>query len=207
MCNANIMKQFLLVLLLTTIFSCKREKLSDENIMQIVVNPIEGDIVLSEDKYFSDYIKDKDLDAIPFWEFDSVVTITRGNREISEKISYQSLSDMTPVVYGDESIPYLSFGEVRREAKSPGADKAIFVYDRATAMEFLSVLPSAYMLTAPTTAQVLEKYGLTQKKCEIPNERCKDVFVFQKGYKFSDFERCFIDILSETKNKIEFDLH
>lgn len=114
---------------------------------------------------------------------------------------------MTPVVYGDESIPYLSFGEVRREAKSPGADKAIFVYDRATAMEFLSVLPSAYMLTAPTTAQVLEKYGLTQKKCEIPNERCKDVFVFQKGYKFSDFERCFIDILSETKNKIEFDLH
>lgn len=54
MCNANIMKQFLLVLLLTTIFSCKREKLSDENIMQIVVNPIEGDIVLSEDKYFSD---------------------------------------------------------------------------------------------------------------------------------------------------------
>lgn len=162
---------------------------------------------LLHEKYFSDYIKDKDLDVIPFWEFDSVVTTAKRNREIGEKISFQQLSDMTPVVYGDESIPYLSFGEVKRDAKSPAADKAIFVYDRATAMEFLSVLPQAYMLTAPATAQTLEKYGLTQKKCDIPNEKCRDIFVFQKGYKFSDFERKFIDILSETKNNITFDLH
>ena len=162
---------------------------------------------LLHEKYFSDYIKDKDLDAIPFWEFDSVVTTDRGNCEMGEKISYQQLSDMIPVVYGDESIPYLSFGEGRRESKSPATDKAIFVYDRATAMEFLSALPQAYMLTAPTRVQLLEKYGLTQKKCEIPNERCRDVFVFQKGYKFSDIERRFIDILSETKNNLTFDLH
>lgn len=162
---------------------------------------------LLHEKYFSDYIKDKDLDVIPFWEFDSVVTTAKRNREIGEKISFQQLSDMTPVVYGDESIPYLSFGEVKRDAKSPAADKAIFVYDRATAMEFLSVLPQAYMLTAPATAQTLEKYSLTQKKCDIPNEKCRDIFVFQKGYKFSDFERKFIDILSETKNNITFDLH
>ncbi len=160
---------------------------------------------LLHEKYFTDYIKDKDLDAIPFWEFDSAVTISDRNRDLLEKISYQTLCDMTPIVYGDESIPYLSFGEVRREAKSPAAEKAIFVYDRATAMEFLRVLPNAYMISAPSQAEVLSQYGLIQKKCEVSNEKCRDVFVFQKGYKFSEVEKDFINILSETKNKIEFD--
>lgn len=162
---------------------------------------------LLHEKYFNDYIKDKDLEVIPFWEFDSAVTISYRNHELLEKINYQTLCDMTPIVYGDESIPYLSFGEVHREAKSPAAEKAIFVYDRATALEFLRVLPNAYMLSAPSQVEVLKQYGLIQQKCEISNERCRDIFVFQKGYKFSESEQNFINILSEIKNKIEFDFH
>ena len=123
-----------------------------------------------------------------------------------EKISYQELGGMTPITFGDESIPYLSFGEVRREAKSPAADKAVFVYDRGTAIELLQTLPDAYMLTAHVGKKELEKHSLAQKKCEIPNERTKDVIVFQKGYKLTEIDRRFVDILSEIKNETEFDL-
>ena len=156
------------------------------------------------EKYFLDYISDKELDVIPFWEFDSMVTASKRNFSAVE--DYQRLCEMTPIVYGDESIPYLSFGEVRREAKSPAADRAVFVYDRSTALEFLDLLADTYMLTSPALACELDKYGLMQKKYEIPNERCKDVIVFQKGYKFSDADRKFIDLLSEIKNEIELTL-
>ncbi len=160
---------------------------------------------LLHEKYFLDYIADKELDVIPFWEFDSMVTTSKRNCENSKNFGYHALCEMTPIVYGDETIPYLSFGEVRREAKSPAADKAVFVYDRCTAIELLNALPNAYMLSAPAPRAELEKYGLVQQKCDIPNERSKDVLIFQKGYKFSESDRKFIDILSEIKNEIEFD--
>ena len=138
--------------------------------------------------------------------FDSRVTTAKRNCLNGKNAGYHELCEMTPIVYGDETIPYLSFGEVRREAKSPAADKAVFVYDRCTAIELLKALPNAYMLSAPAPVAELEKYGLVQQKCDIPNERSKDILVFQKGYKFSDSDRKFIDILSEIKNEIEFDL-
>ena len=161
---------------------------------------------LLHEKYFMDYIRDKDLDVIPFWEFDSMVLTSERHYRGVEKISYQELGGMTPITFGDESIPYLSFGEVRREAKSPAADKAVFVYDRGTAIELLQTLPDAYILTAPVGKKELEKHSLAQKKCEIPNERTKDVIVFQKGYKLTEIDRRFVDILSEIKNETEFDL-
>jgi DNA-binding transcriptional LysR family regulator len=161
---------------------------------------------LLHEKYFMDYIRDKDLDVIPFWEFDSMVLTSERHYRGVEKISYPELGGMTPITFGDESIPYLSFGEVRREAKSPAADKAVFVYDRSTAIELLQTLPDAYMLTAPIGKRELEKHRLTQKKCEIPNERTKDVIIFQKGYKLTEWDRRFVDILSEIKNETEFDL-
>ena len=159
---------------------------------------------LLHETYFMDYIRDKDLDAIPFWEFDSVVLTSERNCQYLEKINYQALGGMTPITFGDETIPYLSFGEVRRDAKSPAVEKAVFVYDRATAIELLQAIPDAYMLSAPVVPQELEKHCLVQKKCEIPNERIKDVIVFQKGYKFTQLDRRFIDILSEIKNEMAF---
>lgn len=161
---------------------------------------------LLHEKYFLDYIADKELDTIPFWEFDSMVSISKRNYKPVEKMRFQTLSEMIPIAYGDESIPYLSFGEVRREAKASAESKAIFVYDRSTALDLLDAIPNSYMLTAPALQPELERYGLVQKKCEIPHERCKDILVFQKGYKFSDADRKFIDFLSEIKNEAEFGL-
>ncbi len=158
------------------------------------------------EKYFMDYIRDKELDVIPFWEFDSMVLTSERNCTDCDKITGRELSDMTPVSFGDESIPYLSFGEVRREAKSPVADKAIFVYDRATALDFLDAIPNSYMLSAPIPPDELKKYKLKQQKCEIPNEKTRDVIVFQKGYKLTSLDRRFINILSEIKNAAEFAL-
>lgn len=159
---------------------------------------------LLHEKYFLDYIDDKELDVIPFWEFESMVVTSKRHCKTVENLSYYELSDMTPIIYGDETIPYLSFGEVHRDAKSPAADKAVFVYDRGTATELLDAMPNAYMLDAPLLSEDLEKYGLVQRKCTLPNERSKDVLIFQKGYKFSDADRKFIDILSEIKNEMAF---
>ncbi len=161
---------------------------------------------LLHEPYFMDYIRDKDLDVIPFWEFDSMVLTAKRNRFDAEKLSYYELGAMTPITYGDETIPYLSFGEVRRESKSPASDKTVFVYDRGTAVELLDALADSYMLSAPIGKKEMEKHGLVQIKCDIPNERTRDVIIAQKGYKFTDLDRRFIDILSEIKNEAELGL-
>ena len=190
-----------------------RLNVRETNAVQIINSVVSGSFSLGivryrlfHEKYFMDYIRDKDLDVIPFWEFDSMVLTSERNCRERDKITGRDLGSMTPVSFGDESIPYLSFGEVRREAKSPVADKALFVYDRATAYDFLHTIPDSYMLTAPIPPSELEKYGLTQRKCDIPNERSKDVIVFQRGYKLTELDRRFINILSEIKNTAEFDL-
>ncbi len=161
---------------------------------------------LLHEPYFMDYIQDKDLDVIPFWEFDSMVLTAKRNCPTAEKLSYYELGAMIPISFGDETIPYLSFGEVRREAKSPAADKAIFVYDRATAVDLLEAIPNSFILTSPIPKKELEKHGLVLIKCDIPNERTKDVLLCQKGYKFTVTDRRFIDILSQKKNEAELDL-
>ncbi len=190
-----------------------RLNVRETNSVQIINSVVSGSFSLGivryrvfHEKYFMDYIRDKDLDVIPFWEFNSVVLTSERNCRERGKISARALSEMTPVSFGDESIPYLSFGEVRREAKSPVADKAVFVYDRATALEFLDAIPDSYLLGAPIPPSELEKFGLVQCKCEIPDERIKDVIVFQRGSKLTELDRRFINILSEFRNAAEFDL-
>ena len=189
-----------------------RFNVHETNAVQIINSVVSGAFNLGivryrlfHEQYFMDYIRDKDLDVIPFWEFDSMVLTSERNYRSGEMLSSRDLASMTPISFGDESIPYLSFGEVKREAKSPVADKAVFVYDRATAMDFLDVIPDSYMLTAPIPPKELEKYSLVQQKCDVPNERSKDVIVFQKGYKLSALDRRFINILSEIRNAADFD--
>ncbi len=158
------------------------------------------------EKYFLDYISDKELDVIPFWEFDGMITIPKKYGTVVEKIDGNQLSAMTSLVYGDETVPYLSSGELRKETKFPSSGQSVLVYDRATANELLNVLPNAYMLTEPIPRAELEKYGLLQQKCSISDERFKDVLVFPKGYQFSNSDKKFFDILTQIKNEMEFDL-
>ncbi len=158
---------------------------------------------LLHERYFLDYIRDKDLDVIPFWEFDSMVLTAIGNCSQTQKLTYHELGAMTPITFGDESIPYLSFGEVRREAKSPAADRAVFAYDRGTALDLIASIPNSYMLAAPMRKQELDRHGLAQIRCDIPNERTKDIIISQKGYKFTNLDRRLVDILSEIKNETE----
>ncbi|MBQ3490459.1 MAG: LysR family transcriptional regulator [Clostridia bacterium] len=158
------------------------------------------------EKYFLDYISDKELDLIPFWEFDAMITIPKSYGAIVENIDGKKLASMTFLVYGDETIPYLSPGEIRKDTKFPISVQCVSVYDRATANELLTVLPNAYMITEPIPCGELEKYGLLQKKCDIPGERFKDVLIFPKGYQFSNSDKKFFDILTQIKNEMEFDL-
>lgn len=185
-----------------------RLNIRETNSVQVINSIAEGSFGLGivrykllHEKYFMDYIADKELDVMPFWEFDSMMSTSVRNSPETEFVHYQDLYTWTPIVYGDESIPYLSFGDIRREAKSPAANKTIFVYDRSTALDLLGMLPSAYMLTSPVLKSELSRYGLVQKKCDIPDEKCKDIIVFQKGYRFTEYDKAFIDILSEEKNE------
>jgi hypothetical protein len=58
------------------------------------------------------------------------------------------------------------------------------------------------MWVSPIPEKLLTRYELVQRKCAYPNNKYKDLLVYQKGYRFSEIDKKFIDKLYETKNEV-----
>ena len=63
-------------------------------------------------------------------------------------------------------------------------------------------MPYTYMWVSPVPRDILTRYGLVQKPCETPRNRCKDLLISRKSYHFSEEDRRFIEILKETTAKL-----
>ena len=50
----------------------------------------------------------------------------------------------------------------------------------------------------------MSRYGLVQRKCAMPGNRCKDVLISVKGRRYSELEKKLIDKIYEAKNNVAF---
>lgn len=60
------------------------------------------------------------------------------------------------------------------------------------------------MWVSPIPDEFLKLYGLVQRRCHAPNNSCKDLLIYSKGYPFSELDRRFVDKLFETRNEVAF---
>jgi DNA-binding transcriptional LysR family regulator len=155
------------------------------------------------EKYFLDYLKDKNMDYDKIWEFEFVVSMSK-NHELAKApaITVQDLAPYTEIIDGDIMVPYIDTLDIYRSSPDMESQKRIYLYERYNEFDLLSTIPKIIMWTSPLPDNLLDRYGLILRKCKIENNSYKDILIYHRGYTLSELEKKFIDKIFEAKNKV-----
>ena len=163
----------------------------------------------AHEKYFSDFLAEKNLDGKLLWEFSMLAVMSAEHPAAdAESITYADLScNYTELGQGDDAVPYVSGAVEKLYAANRPADvpvRKVCMYDRGSALDFLLTVPQAYMLDSPMPAELCGKYGLVQRKCSFPDNSFKDMIIYASGHKLSDNELKLVNRLYEVRNESAF---
>ncbi len=180
----------------------------ETNAMQSINNVLDGrhniGIIryrLTNENYFEDYLKDKQLCSEVLWEFERIILTSEKNPYIDDNIIHtEDLHKCIEVVHGDTIVPYHQPGR-----RDDGVEvKKIRVYGRSTQYEILESMPNSYMWTSPVPESCRKRYGLVHKLSSEPGKKYKDVIIYHKGYKFTELDKRFIDCVYASRNVVAF---
>lgn len=182
--------------------------LQETNAMQSISNVLDGRhnlaIIryrLTNENYFEDYLKDKQLCSEVLWEFERIILTSDKNPYIDGDIIHaDDLSKCIEVVHGDTIVPYHQSGR-----RDKGVEiKKIRLYERCSQYEILANIPQSYMWTSPVPENYRKRYGLSHKFSSEPGKMYKDVIIYHKGYKFTELDKRFIDNVYTSRNEVAF---
>jgi DNA-binding transcriptional LysR family regulator len=184
----------------------------ETNSVQAINNIVDGSYNLGiirykieYEKYFLDYLAEKEIAYDLIWEFDSLVLMSQKHPLATlEKLQSRDLKGYIEIVHGDITVPYLPLDEIRKLSGTNSAMKKIYVYDRCSQFDMLTHIPTTYMWVSPIPKEWLERYDLVQRKCGTHAHKYKDMLVYQKDYTLSDLEMKFMNQLYESKNGVTF---
>lgn len=156
----------------------------------------------SYEKYFNDLFKDKKLSSETIAEFTYVMLISKDNPLASkEEVTLEDLKDYIEVCHSDPYVPSVPMIDVRKSELTEFVDRRIFVYERGTQFVILGTVPDTFMWVSPVPKTLLENYNLTQVKVKGTDKPYKDVLIYRRDYRLSDFDREFIAAVHRAKNR------
>lgn len=184
----------------------------ETNSLQVINNIIDGPFQLGiirypkeYENYFFDYLTEKQLRYQTVWEFEYLVLMSEKHPLARKEIlDYKDFNDYIEISHGDTAIPYLTQGNNIKTTGLTNQSKCIFIYERCSQYDMLSLIPTTYMWVSPVPEKWLNRYNLIQRKCKTPGYGYKDLLIYHKDYKLSLLDKKFIDILSKTKNEVAF---
>lgn len=149
--------------------------------------------------YYMSLLKLKNLSHRLILEFDYLLVTAKTNAIANKHIrSYDDLVGCTEIVFADNRLPsgeYVDLSDNERDERN--RKKVIYVYDRGTAMEYLTAMPNTYMWTSPMPEPMMERLGLVQLRCGAFAQYMKDVMVFKENHVQKELEKEFLDVLRE----------
>lgn len=154
------------------------------------------------DRYFKSMLEEKGFQYELVTEF-SYSLIMSENSPLAKKenIAFSDLKGYIEIAHADPFVPSMPLSKVVKEELSDNIERRIFVFERASQFELLSVNPQTFMWVSPPPESLLKKYGIVLKKCPENKKVYKDVLIYKKGYKFTHLDRQFITKLCESKRK------
>ena len=154
------------------------------------------------DKYFKSMLEEKGLNYEMVAEFTYILAMSREN-PLAEKeiITFEDLKEYIEIAHADPYVPSLSMAKIRKEELPDNIDRRIFIFERASQFDLLSRNPETFMWVSPVPQELLDKYGLIQKKCIDNKKVYKDMLIYRNGYKLSALDKQFITALCESKRK------
>ena len=154
------------------------------------------------DRYFKAMLEEKGFQYELVTEFSYSLIMSENNPLAKkENIAFSDLKGYIEIAHADPFVPSMPLSKVVKEELSDNIERRIFVFERASQFELLSVNPQTFMWVSPPPESFLEKYGIVLKKCPENKKVYKDVLIYKKGYKFTHLDRQFITKLCESKRK------
>jgi DNA-binding transcriptional LysR family regulator len=154
------------------------------------------------EKYFLDYLKNKELQHEHIWEFEYLALMSKDHRLArTENILPGDLYPFVEIVHGDTAVPFLNPAEIRRPAGNLKS-RRIYLYERCNQFELLHSIPATYMWASPIPEKLLKRYSLVQRKCEVSDNKYKDLLICRTGYRLTDLDKKLINIIFKTKNEM-----
>ncbi len=173
------------------------KNVSQENYKLGIIRYAEG-----LDRYYKTVIDTKGLSCELVNKFEYVLVMNK-NCPLAKQnaIFAESLTSFTEITHSDPFVPFVPFTESRKEEKIDGINRKIYVFERASQFEILQKNPSTFMWVSPIPQNMLDTYGLVQRKC-VDNARFfKDMLIYKKEYKMSELDKIFVDELAKSKQK------
>lgn len=154
------------------------------------------------DRYFKAMLEEKGFQYELVTEFSYSLIMSKNNPLAKkENIVFSDLKGYIEIAHADPFVPSMPLSKVVKEELSDNIERRIFVFERASQFELLSVNPQTFMWVSPPPESLLEKYGIVLKKCPENKKVYKDVLIYKKDYKFTRLDRQFITKLCESKRK------
>lgn len=154
------------------------------------------------DKYFKAMLEEKGFQYELVTEF-TYSLIMSADSDLAKKqiISFDDLTNHIEIAHADPYVPSMPLSRVIKEELPDNIDRRIFIFERASQFDLLSINPETFMWVSLTPQKLLDRYNLVQRKCEDNKKVYKDVLIYRNGYKLSRIDRQFITELCESKRK------
>ena len=135
-------------------------------------------------------------------EFRYMLLVSR-NSPLAKKdsIGYGDLGGYIEIAHADPYVPSLPFSEVKKE-ELPDVNRRIFIFERGSQFDLLSLDPETFMWVSPLPERLLELHGLVQKPFSESQKTYKDVMIYRKDYKLSELDKAFISELCQVKREV-----
>lgn len=154
------------------------------------------------DRYFKSMLEEKDFRYELVTEFTYSLIMSRDNPLASkEEITFEDLKGYIEIAHADPYVPSMPLSKVVKEELPDNVNRRIFIFERASQFDLLSVNPETFMWVSPAPDTLLQRYGLVLKKCKDNKKVYKDLLIYKNGYKLSKLDRQFITELCESKRK------
>ena len=154
------------------------------------------------DKYFKSMLEEKGFQYELVTEFPYSLIMSADNPLAKkEVITFDDLTDYIEIAHADPYVPSMPLSKVVKEELPDNIDRRIFIFERASQFDLLSLNPETFMWVSPAPQSLLERYNLVLKKCADNKKVYKDVLIYKSGYKLSKLDRQFITELCESKRK------
>lgn len=156
----------------------------------------------NHDKYFKAMLKEKGLKYEMVTEFSYTLIMSKDSPLAQKKeITFKDLSSFIEIAHADPYVPSLPVSKVMKEELDDNIERKIFVFERASQFDLLSKNSDTFMWISPAPTDLVERYGLVQRRCAENKKIYKDMLIFREGYKLTDLDRRFIQELNKSKLK------
>ncbi len=154
------------------------------------------------EKYFKSLFIEKNISSETITDYSYVILMSKDSPLAQkEKIELRDLADFIEITHADPYVPNLPMIDVKKAELSEFVDKRINIFERASQFLLLEKVPDTFMWVSPIPEPLLQKYGLTERKCETNQKIYKDVLIHRKDYKLTKIDKAFITAVNDAKRK------